>query len=65
MLSDDLEGWDRGWDEVQEGEEKCIQITDALHCTGETNTTLQILEVHHPLKTYQVQNLLVVLSHII
>mgnify|MGYP007134262717 CR=1 FL=1 len=41
MLSDDLEGWDRGWDEVQEGEEKCIQITDALHCTGETNTTLQ------------------------
>ena len=41
MLSDDLEGWDRGWDEVQEGEDKCIQITDALHCTGETNTTLQ------------------------
>ena len=41
MLSDDLEGWDRGWDEVQEGEDKCIQITDALHCTGETNTALQ------------------------
>ena len=41
MLSDDLEGWDRGWDEVQEGEDKCIQITDALHCTGENNKTLQ------------------------
>ena len=41
ILSDDLEGWDRGWDEVQEGEDICIQITDALHCTGETNTTLQ------------------------
>ena len=41
MLSDDIEDRDRGWDEIQEGEDICIQITDTLHCTGETNTTLQ------------------------
>ena len=39
----DLEGWDRGWrwGEVQEGGDICIHTADSLHCTAETNKTLQ------------------------
>ena len=29
-----------GGREVQEGRDICIHITDALHCTAETSTTL-------------------------
>ena len=42
VLCDDLEGWTRGSRrDVQEGEDVCIYIADSLHCTEDTNTTLQ------------------------
>ena len=42
VLCDDLDGQDGGdWGEVQEGGDICIHIADSLHCTAETNTTLQ------------------------
>ena len=43
VLYDDLVGWDGGWEEgreVQERRDICIHIADSLHCTAETNTTL-------------------------
>ena len=42
MLCDDLECWDWGWGgrEFQEGGDICIHISDSLHCTAETNSTL-------------------------
>ena len=44
VLCDDLEGWDdaegeRGR-EVHKGGDVCMHITNSLHCTAETNTTL-------------------------
>ena len=49
MLCDDLDGWGGGGGggrrEVQDGGDICgrgdIHIADSLHCTAETNTTLQ------------------------
>ena len=41
MLCDDLDQWDGGAREVQEGEDICIHIADSLHCTAETNTLLE------------------------
>ena len=41
MLSDNLEGWDRGARrEVQEAGSMCIHRADSLCCTAETNTAL-------------------------
>ena len=40
MLCDDLDGWDVGEGEVQEGEDTGIRIADSLRCTAETNTAL-------------------------
>ena len=41
VLCDDLYGWDGGdGREVQEVGDICTHITDSLHCTEETNTTL-------------------------
>ena len=40
MLCDDLDGWDGGGREVQEGGDIRIHIADSLHCTAETNTAL-------------------------
>ena len=39
MLCDDLERWDWGEGEVQEGGDICILTTDS-RCTAETDTTL-------------------------
>ena len=41
MLCGDLEGWDGGGREVQEGGDICIRIDDSLHCTAETYTALK------------------------
>ena len=41
VLCDDLEGWDGGGRDAEEGGDICIHIADALCCTAETNTTLQ------------------------
>ena len=40
MLCDDQEGR-VGEREVQEGQDVCVRIPDLLHCTAQTNTTLQ------------------------
>ena len=40
MLSGDLDGWDGGGREVEEGGDICIHIADSLHCTAEPKTTL-------------------------
>ena len=40
MLCGDLEGWDGGGTEAQEGGDICICIVDSLNCTLEANTTL-------------------------
>ena len=40
MLCDDLEGWDGGGREAQEGGDICIRIANSLFSTAETNTTL-------------------------
>ena len=40
VICDDLDGWDGGGREVQEGGDICIQIAGSLCCTAETNTTL-------------------------
>ena len=40
MLCDDLDGWDGGGREAQEGGDICIHIADSLHCVAEINTTL-------------------------
>ena len=40
MLCGDLEGWDAGGREAQEGGDICICIVDSLYCTLEANTTL-------------------------
>ena len=42
ILCGDLDGWEGGGKEVQEGRDICIHIADSLCCTAETNTTLQI-----------------------
>ena len=40
-ICDDLEGWDGGGRrEIQKPRDICIHVTDSLHCTAETNTTL-------------------------
>ena len=41
MLCGDLEGWDGGGREAQEGGDRCICIADSLYFTLEANTTLQ------------------------
>ena len=40
VLCSDLDGWDGGRQEVQEGGDICIHIADSLCCTAETNMTL-------------------------
>ena len=43
MLCDDLGGWDGGWSwgGGSEGGDIGIHTADSLHCTAETNKTLQ------------------------
>ena len=40
MLRDDLDGWDGGVREAQEGGVIFIHTVDSLCCTAETNTIL-------------------------
>ena len=40
MLYEDLDGWDGGRQEVQEGGDICIHIADSFHCLAETNIAL-------------------------
>ena len=40
VLCDDLDGWDGGGREVQEGGYIGIHMADSLHCTADTNITL-------------------------
>ena len=40
MLSDDLEWWDGGGREAQEGGDTCIPMVDSCCCTAETDKTL-------------------------
>ena len=41
VLGDDLEGWDRGREEVQKGADIYVIMTDSRYYTSETNTTLE------------------------
>ena len=41
VLGDDLEGWDRGREEVQKGADIYVIMTDSRYYTAETNTTLE------------------------
>ena len=43
VLCDDLEGWDGGGREAQEGGDICIHIADSLCCTAETNNIVKQL----------------------
>ena len=43
MFCDDLEGWDGGEWEAQEGGDIGIHIADSLCYTGETNKTLSTI----------------------
>ena len=41
VFCDDPEGWDEGdVKEVQERRDICMHMSDTLHCTAGTNTTL-------------------------
>ena len=40
MLGEDLERWDGGRTEGQEGSDVCIHVADSCCCTAETDTTL-------------------------
>ena len=40
VFCDDLEWWDGGRRELQEGGDICVGMVDSLPCTAVTNTTL-------------------------